>query len=369
MKIPNFFKRTAALVLPAVSVLTVMPSGVAYAAEPEKIGSVTARVAKDSDGNAILYNGDATFEGRHVGGKGKEKYRLFVDGYSTFCIEPGASLHNGSELKQTSSDVWDALSADKKQAIGLTLLYGSQGNRDILPGSKDEGWLGTQIIIWEYIMGCRETSGSFKRLNTTACDVFFGENYPNKGVEKAYNYVANLLARHNTIPSFMSKEKNKVVKELTLTDGKRSITLTDENKMLAEYDFSTSDKNVTVSKSENTLTITAAKDFDGTVLITASRNNLPTGANTCRLMAYGGTSLQDVIVGADDMDTVVAYLSVEAPSGGLALKKVSDDGVVDLHRQGQRRGKDRHHRQGWVRERDRAVPRHLHDHRADHRPL
>ena len=67
-------------------------------------------------------------------------------------------------------------------------------------------------------MGCRETSGSFKRLNTTACDVFFGENYPNKGVEKAYNYVANLLARHNTIPSFMSKEKNKVVKELTLTD-------------------------------------------------------------------------------------------------------------------------------------------------------
>ena len=329
MKIPNFFKRTAALVLAAVSALTVIPPGVAYAAEPEKIGSVTARVAKDSDGNAILYNGDATFEGRHVGGKGKEKYRLFVDGYSTFCVEPGASLHNGSELKQSSSAVWDALSADKKQAIGLTLLYGSQGNRDILPGSKDEGWLGTQIIIWEYIMGCRETSGSFKRLNTTACDVFFGENYPNKGVEKAYNYVANLLARHNTIPSFMAKEKNKVVKELTLTDGKRSITLTDENKMLAEYDFSTSDKNVTVSKNGNTLTITASKDFDGKVLITASRNNLPSGDNTCRLMAYGDTTLQDVIVGADDMDTVVAYMSVEAPSGGLALKKVSDDGMVE----------------------------------------
>ena len=315
--------------LAAVSAFAMVPSGAVYAAEPGKIGSVTARVAKDSDGNPILYNGDATFEGRHVGGKGKEKYRLFVDGYSTFCIEPGASLHNGSELKQSSSDVWDALSADKKQAIGLTLLYGSQGNRDILPGSKDEGWLGTQIIIWEYIMGCRETSGSFKRLNTTACDVFFGENYPNKGVEKAYNYVADLLARHNTIPSFMSKEKNKVVKELTLTDGKRSITLTDDNKMLAEYDFSTSDKNVTVSKNGNTLTITAAKDFDGKVLITASRNNLPSGDNTCRLMAYGDTTLQDVIVGADDMDTVVAYMSVEAPSGGLALKKVSDDGVVE----------------------------------------
>ena len=149
MKIPNFFKRTAALVLAAVSALTVMPSGVAYAAEPEKIGSVTARVALDSDGNEILYNGETTFEGRHVGGKGKEKYRLFVDGYSTFCIEPGASLHNGSELKQSSSAVWEALSADKKQAIGLSLLYGSQGNRDILPGSKDEGWLGTQIIIWD----------------------------------------------------------------------------------------------------------------------------------------------------------------------------------------------------------------------------
>ena len=73
MKIPNFFKRTAALVLAAVSALTVIPSGAVYAAEPGKIGSVTARVAKDSDGNPILYNGDATFEGRHVGGKGKEK--------------------------------------------------------------------------------------------------------------------------------------------------------------------------------------------------------------------------------------------------------------------------------------------------------
>ena len=57
MKIPNFFKRTAALVLAAVSALTVMPSGVAYAAEPEKIGSVTARGALDSDGNEMLYNG------------------------------------------------------------------------------------------------------------------------------------------------------------------------------------------------------------------------------------------------------------------------------------------------------------------------
>ena len=113
-------------------------------------------------------------------------------------------------------------------------------------------------------------------------------------------------------------------------------------------------------------------------------------------MAYGDTTLQDVIVGADDMDTVVAYMSVEAPSGGLALKKVSDDGVVEgvtftikgngVEKtvttgkdgfvnvtglfpgtyQGQRRGKDRHHRQGRFRERDRAVPRHLHDHRTDH---
>ena len=123
MKIPNFFKRTAALVLAAVSAFAMVPSGAVYAAEPGKIGSVTARVAKDSDGNPILYNGDATFEGRHVGGKGKEKYRLLVDGYSTFCIEPGASLHNGSELKQSSSAVWDALSADKKQAIGLRIFF------------------------------------------------------------------------------------------------------------------------------------------------------------------------------------------------------------------------------------------------------
>ena len=104
------------------------------------------RAALDSDGNEILYNGEGTFDGRHAGGEGEIKYRMLIDGYSAFCIQPGASLHHGSTLKKASSEVWNALSAEQKDAIGLTLLYGSQGNRDVLPGSKDEGWLATQTI-------------------------------------------------------------------------------------------------------------------------------------------------------------------------------------------------------------------------------
>ena len=119
----------------------------------------------------------------------------------------------------------------------------------------------------------------------------------------------------------MSGDKSKVTEELSFTDGKYSVTLTDKNKMLAEYDFSSADKNVTVSKSGDKLTITSAAGFDGKVLITASRNNLPTVAETSRLLAYGDTELQDVIVGADNMETVKAYMSVQTTSGGLSLKK------------------------------------------------
>ncbi len=310
------------------TMLTVVQSEIVYAAMLDEVGNISMRAMVDSEGNEILYNGEGTFDGRHVGGEGDIKYRMFVDGYSAFCLQPGAPLHHGDTMKQASSDAWNALSEEQKNAIGLALLYGSQGNRNILPGSKDEGWFATQTIIWEFVVGSRETSGSYKLLNDDVKELHFGSKQPNKGTAQAYEYIVKLLENHNTIPSFMSDDKSKVTEELSFTDGKYSVTLTDKNKMLAEYDFSSADKNVTVSKSGDKLTITAAAGFDGKVLITASRNNLPTVAEISRLLAYGDTELQDVIVGADNMETVKAYMSVHTTSGGLSLKKTSDDGVI-----------------------------------------
>lgn len=111
-------------------------------------------------------------------------------------------------------------------------------------------------------------------------------------------------------------------------DGKYSITLTDKNGVLSNYSFSSSDGNVSVSKSGNKLTISSAAAVSGSVRITAKRNGVPTVSESAKMIAYGDPNLQDVVTGVENADTVAAYLNVETPTGTIALKKTSEDGVV-----------------------------------------
>ena len=49
----------------------------------------------------------------------------------------------------------------------LALLYGYQGNRGNLSGSDDEKWLATQTLVWEFVTGCREATGSYRQTSST----------------------------------------------------------------------------------------------------------------------------------------------------------------------------------------------------------
>ena len=86
----------------------------------------------------MFYNGEAIINGYHAGGIGEPKFRMFVDGSTAFCLEPGVPLHTGDTLYESSSEVWNSLSAGQKKAVGLALLYGYQGNSDSFTGSDDE---------------------------------------------------------------------------------------------------------------------------------------------------------------------------------------------------------------------------------------
>lgn len=132
----------------------------------------------------------------------------------------------------------------------------------------------------------------------------------------------------NTIPSFMSGGKNDITKELAYKDGKYSITLTDKNGVLSDYSFSSSDGNVKVSRSGDKLTISSAAAVSGSVRITAKRNDVPTVSDSAKMIAYGDPNLQDLVTGVENADTVAAYLNIETPTGTIALKKTSEDGVV-----------------------------------------
>ena len=326
MKFPKLFKKAAALVMAAVTTFSVLPATTAFAAGD--IGTISFDFTYDRNGNAMRYNSSAVFDGYTAGGTGSYKYRMYVDGDNAFCIQPGVPLKTGNTLKKNSSQTWNALSSSQKKAVGLALLYGYQGNRSHLSGSDDEKWLATQTLVWEFVTGCRESTGAYQQTSQKAYSLHFGSNYPNSGAAEVYNQIVSLLSKHNTIPSFMSGGADDITKELSYQDGKYTMTLTDNNGVLADYSFATSDSKVSVSKSGNKLTITSETAFDGSVRITATRSNVPTVSSSAKLIAYGDPSLQDVVTGVENADAVKAYLNVETPTGTIALKKTSEDGVV-----------------------------------------
>ena len=326
MKFPKLFKRAAAVLMAAVTTLSVLPATTAFAAGD--IGTISFTHTYDRNGNAIRYNSSDVFDGYTAGGAGKYHYRMYVDGDTAFCIQPGVPLRTGNTLQKNSSETWNALSANQKKAVGLALLYGYQGNRGSLPGSDDEKWLATQALVWEFVTGCRESTGSYQQTSQKIYNINFGSNYPNSGAVEVYNQIVSLMSRHNTIPSFMSGGANDITKELSYQDGKYTLTLTDNNGVLSEYSFASSDSKVSVAKSGNQLIITSETAFDGSVRITATRSNVPTVSSGAKMIAYGDPNLQDVVTGVENADAVRAYLNVETPTGTIALKKTSEDGVV-----------------------------------------
>ncbi len=233
MRIPKFFRKAAAFVMAAVTVLSMLPATTAFAAGD--IGTISFSMTYDSGGNAMRYNSSANIGGYTAGGTGK--YRMSVDGETAFCIQPGVSLKTGNTLRRASSDAWNALSDNQGKAVGLALLYGYQGNRHNLTGSDDEKWIATQTLVWEFVTGCRESTGSYHQTSSTIYSLHFGSNYANDGARAAYDQIVSLMANHNTIPSFMSGGENDITRELAYKDGKYSLTLNDSNGVLSDFSF------------------------------------------------------------------------------------------------------------------------------------
>ena len=202
MKIRKLFKKAAALALAAVTALSVMPATNAFAAGD--IGTISFTHTYDSNGIAMRYNSSAVINGYTSGGTGNYKYRMYVDGETAFCIQPGVPLKTGNTLAKASSDTWNALSSNQKKAVGLALLYEYQGNSSGLSGTDEEKWLATQTLVWEFVTGCREATGSYKQTSTTVYSLHFGSNYANSGAREAYDQIVYMLPAHNNIPSFMS---------------------------------------------------------------------------------------------------------------------------------------------------------------------
>lgn len=319
------FTRITALLLVVAVIFGTMFSLPVSAASGDKV-TITFDYCYDSTGNIIKFQQTTVSDGYTVGTPGEELCKIFADGKEAYCIEPGHTLYSGNTLTEDGSTVWKNLGSAKQKAINLALLYGKPGSGKSLSGTEDQKWIATQLIVWEFVSGCRSTADGYKCTNTKFIDGICADG-ANPRVKSVYNAISKSLANYSTVPSFASAITSKAeTYEMKYSDGKYTLTLTDSNSILSDFSFKTT-SGMSVSVSGNRLTLTSTSTVNDAVTFNSAKS-MPSVGNTT-LIPYGDATLQDVITGVEnDADPIRAYFKVKTSSGNLKLVKISEDGNV-----------------------------------------
>lgn len=319
------FTRLTALLLVVAVIFGTMFALPVSAASGDKV-TITFDYCYDSTGNTIKFQQTTVSDGYTVGTPGEELCKIFADGKEAYCIEPGHTLYSGNTLTEDGSTLWKNLGSAKQKAINLVLLYGKPGSGKCLSGTEDQKWVATQLIVWEFVSGCRSTSEGYKCTNTKFIDGICAGG-ANPGVKSVYNAISKSLANYSIVPSFASAIASKAeTYEMKYSDGKYTLTLTDSNSILSDFSFKTT-SGISVLKSGNNLTLTSTSPVNNAVTFNSAKL-MPSVGNTT-LIPYGDATLQDVITGVEnDADPIRAYFKVKTSSGNLKLVKTSEDGNV-----------------------------------------
>lgn len=317
--------RITALLLAVAVIFGTMFSLPVSAASGDKV-TITFDYCYDSTGNTIKFQQTTVSDGYTVGTVGEELCKIFADGKEAYCIEPGHTLYSGNTLTESASTVWKNLGSAKQKAINIALLYGKPGSEKSLSGTEDQKWVATQLIVWEFVSGCRSTADGYKCMNTKFIDGICAGG-ANPGVKSVYNAISKSLANYSIVPSFASAIASKAeTYEMKYSDGKYTLTLTDSNNILSSFSFKTTG-GVSASVSGNKLTLTSTSPVNDAVTFNSAKS-MPSVGNTT-LVPYGDASLQDVITGVEnDADPIRAYFKVKTSSGNLKLVKTAEDGNV-----------------------------------------
>lgn len=319
------FTRITALLL-AVSVIFGTMFALHVSAASGDTVTITFDYCYDSAGNIIKFQQTTVSDVYTVGTPGEELCKIFADGKEAYCIEPGHTLYSGNTLTEDGSTVWKNLGSAKQKAINLALLYGKPGSGKSLSGTEDQKWIATQLIVWEFVSGCRSTADGYKCTNTKFIDGICADG-ANPRVKSVYNAISKSLANYSTVPSFASAIASKAeTYEMKYSDGKYTLTLTDSNSILSDFSFKTT-SGVSASVSGNKLTLTSSSPVNDAVTFNSAKSMPDVGKTV--LVPYGDATLQDVISGVEnDADPIRAYFKVKTSSGNLKLVKTSEDGNV-----------------------------------------
>ena len=266
-----------------------------------------------------------------------------------YCIEPwrnyGASTSGNSvdrditlngSYSSTGSNVWYSLPADRREAIGLILLYSDQMWDDsisVFDVKRDSNpnvplRVATQFLIYEIVCGLRNPS-TFVLNSTNECGTA-GDIFYNAGAAAISNFAPN----YNTLvsyvqsalkrPSFTGSSSSNAP-YITLTGDETSVY--DSNGVLSDWSF-TDGNGAEFYKSGNYLYIYQTGTISESTVFKATKYVPSAADSTYNIWYMSGSTYQTTIsLASASSGSMNAYFRLDPPDlGNLSLTKTTEDG-------------------------------------------
>ena len=266
-----------------------------------------------------------------------------------YCIEPwrnyGASTSGNSvdrditlngSYSSTGSNVWYSLPADRREAIGLILLYSDQMWDDsisVFNVKRDSNpnvplRVATQFLIYEIVCGLRNPS-TFVLNSSNECGTA-GDIFYNAGAAAISNFAPN----YNTLvsyvqsalkrPSFTGSSSSNAP-YITLTGDETSVY--DSNGVLSDWSF-TDGNGAEFYKSGNYLYIYQTGTISESTVFKATKYVPSAADSTYNIWYMSGSTYQTTIsLASESSGSMNAYFRLDPPDlGNLSLTKNTEDG-------------------------------------------
>ena len=273
----------------------------------------------------------------------------YLNGQMAYCVEPQASTASGTIYSQIAGgaeiNVWDRfLSDSQRNAIALALAYGAPNGLNSSTKLTLHGYeAATQVIIWELIIGYRNTVAPFNCTDSGLYDHVLSLCNPNDstGTLRAayingYNSIISSMQSHGVIPSFASKKQAQAPEYEMAYDaasGLYRIVLTDSNNAIINDFPYTGGNGLTFTKSENHLTVTATAEAlrNQPILVSATGSDPDTDNVSPVIWGTQKSNHREgqILSQLAKPEPVHVYFKLKAPSKtGLTIQKVCEDGNI-----------------------------------------
>ena len=264
-----------------------------------------------------------------------EPYRTYAASTSGNSVDRGVTMDGSGST--SGSNVWYALPAARREAIGLILLYSNQKwdhSISVTTTKKDSNpnvplRIATQMLIYEIVCGLRDPV-TFESNSANECGTK-GNIFYEVGAASVpyfapnYNSLVDSIQAAKKIPSFTSASSSSAP-TITLTGEETAVY--DSNGVLPNFSF-TDGNGAEFYKSGYDLYITQTGNISESTVFKATRN-LPAAASSTYCLWYMSGSSYQTTISLENPSTgnLNAYFKLKgAPqTGNLSLTKTTEDG-------------------------------------------